>query len=195
MRRLQKALLNWAVRYHACVDGVIVDWLLQTALKTLEAWRRSLGRIEEVWIRDREEPGKLHTEKRYLWALGLMGLPAPLIEDYVFKSRGWNPAVETRREAELRIRQDLRGYLDRQEATVRGHGWEPTPEKRNPAHLEWFVRYQVEGLSIQKLANQYPRSGRPPNRISVRGAIRDVEERIGWPLRRRLPGGRPRHVT
>ena len=139
---LKDRLVMWATKFH-----IYEDWVLKSALGTLAFW--SLGASSLTWI----HPAPLQS--------------SALTDDerrFAFEHPGWYPELLTQEQAEANIRlvfdASLRLYFERIEALAKDRGLKRTPTKRSRSgqsalrHFEWLVRWQVQGWTQQRIANE-----------------------------------------
>lgn len=102
----------------------------------------------------------------------------------------WDPRVETWGEFENRIDELYRhykaAYKKRTEDFFKQVGYEVGKEKQADAHFEWFVRYQVQGWSKERIAREYHTA-----RQNVSSAIEEIARLVCLEPRPTVKGGRP----
>lgn len=108
---------------------------------------------------------------------------------FVFEDSGWDVARETREEAKERMQAafqgHLSGYLDGIEGEFRARGWvppRPTRAKRG-RYMEWLVRWQCQGWTKQRIAEEYGADKREVDR-----EVKRVADELELRLRRGKPG-------
>jgi hypothetical protein len=181
---LRDSVQRWAEQ-HNLTD----PWLLDTILTNLCMWARSSDRHQALdWM----YPGGLMISKKSKGAKGvslIMGSPGGVyIESRApdESPRPYDPAVETRSE----YFESLKPYLDRQEAIMGSlYGFHKTKAKRNRAHFEWLVRYQIQGWSHRKIADAY--SDKTLTEDAIGKAIRKTSKLVGLTVRQPGKAGRP----
>ena len=94
-------------------------------------------------------------------------------------------------EAQFKVWQEAQqrrftAFLDAQDKAAKAAGGQPTKETRQPLHIEWAVRWQVQGWRRKQLETHYHRGW-----SSIRDAINETLEQIGLPKVKGEPG-RPR---
>lgn len=138
-------LRAWARRWH-----LDVFWVRVIALLTLyELYKQEQDPSEE-------RPPRLRCTD---WEYEATSFAPPLTaedlaHDCVLPT--WDPTGYLAEEGERAIREAFERYLPQYMARIhrlaRERGATPVRVKRKPEHLEWFVRYQVQGISYEILA-------------------------------------------
>lgn len=103
----------------------------------------------------------------------------------------WDPREETWDEFEKKIDELYKHYKEayrkRTEEFFKKNGYVKGKEKYEDSHFEWFVRYQVQGWSKEKIAREYH-----VTRQSVTNAIDEIGDLVGLKPRPTSKGGRPK---
>lgn len=118
-----------------------------------------------------------------------------LMEDTDWANSGnpiaWDPREETWDEFEEKIdglyERYKEAYRKRTEEFFKQNGYVKGKEKYEDSHFEWFVRYQVQGWSKEKIAREYH-----VTRQSVTNAINEIGDLVGLKPRPASKGGRPK---
>jgi hypothetical protein len=151
------------------------------ALAPLQAWATKWGLTDSWALETARATLKFHaaipelrTYRQWPWmALGARWEPAewPILIT-------WDPLRE--REAAFRQRVDV--YIGQIHMRAKGLGLLKSPEKREPEHVLWLVRYQVNDWTYEQILDEY-RS--PDTDIStVEKAVRETARLIGLTLRK-----------
>jgi hypothetical protein len=121
-RPVPNAIANWAVRRQ-----ISYPWVLSAAVGTL----RTIAAMPELRCRR-----------------GWHSVPITVRWEPHFPIEGWNPVKE--RETQFRGR--IEAHIAAVRIQMESLGYQTTPEKRNvEKHVEWLVRYQVEGWSWDQI--------------------------------------------
>jgi len=169
------ALRTWSDQFH-----LADEWCAQVALHTLNDWARSSHPVREP-LRFR------------LPSFGGAVPEDPTPPD--FRLPEWSPTFETWAEVEERARaafeNALKQYREAGRAWAGGLGLEAAPTMKAPkdldlsAHFEWLVRWQVQGWTQPRIANEYKRRfGQDPawkerDPKSIASALRKTADLIG----------------
>ncbi|MDI3501693.1 MAG: hypothetical protein PWP22_1464 [Thermoanaerobacter sp.] len=115
-------------------------------------------------------------------------------EIFRYMPLAWDPRFKTWEEFEEQIdflfKHYKKAYKKRTEEFFRRSGYILGKEKQEVKHFEWFVRYQIQGWSKEKIAKEYYVS-----RQNVTQAINDISDLIGLKPRPVSKGGRPKKVN
>ncbi|MFI5168080.1 MAG: hypothetical protein ACHQQS_15845 [Thermoanaerobaculales bacterium] len=145
------------------------DWLLRIALHTVASWLAASWAGHEPPVGFESPPFGAH------W---FRTIP------FTFRYPAWNPTHDPWPAYNEALRKALdraiHAYRDRSEAEPRKRGLRPAPEKREiDRHLDWLVKFQVEGKSYNKIAKD---PGAPDVR-TVQRAVTDTARLVGLTLR------------
>jgi hypothetical protein len=104
--------------------------------------------------------------------------------------RPWAPEVETKAEAEERLRREFEKALARHLAEMRvaaeAAGLEPSPVKTAGHHFEWMALRQVSGWRPSRIAERFGVGA-----STVRAALADLSKLLELTLRPVKPGPEP----
>jgi hypothetical protein len=100
----------------------------------------------------------------------------------------WDMRSETWDEFETNIdvafKSYKKAYKQRMEAYMKQLDFTVSIKKRNLDHFEWFVRYQLQGWSMRKIADDYSKtSGKLVVEDTVSKALHSVSDTVLLPLR------------
>lgn len=168
LRTVEALLLEWGMSFH-----LADDWILDQALRTVNAWARG----ENVaWVNPLRD-----------WAIRGDTLKQPL---HIPVSR-WDPRRESLKDAHARMLEECRNFLRQylEEAwRYEGSGSQlPASDdglmKTNLEHFEWLVRWQVNGWTYSEIAKHYfVEVG------TVKTELKRTAEVVGIRRRRGAPG-------
>ncbi|AST57377.1 mitochondrial outer membrane protein IML2 [Thermoanaerobacterium thermosaccharolyticum] len=103
----------------------------------------------------------------------------------------WNPTLETWENFNKRIDALFSRYKElykkRTEEFLKQNNFVKGKEKQEDVHFEWFVRYQIQGWSKEKIAKEYY-----VTRQNVSNAIKEIADLVGLKPRPASKGGRPK---
>ncbi|PHO06651.1 hypothetical protein BFT35_10340 [Thermoanaerobacterium thermosaccharolyticum] len=103
----------------------------------------------------------------------------------------WDPRKETWDEFEKKIDELYTQYKEIYKKEIedffKDNDYIPGKGKYEDSHFEWFVRYQVQGWSKEKIAREYH-----VTRQSVTNAIDEIGDLVGLKPRPTSKGGRPK---
>ncbi|WP_434578169.1 hypothetical protein [Thermoanaerobacterium thermosaccharolyticum] len=103
----------------------------------------------------------------------------------------WNPTLETWEDFNKRIDALFSHYKElykkRTEEFLKQNNFVKGKEKQEDEHFEWFVRYQIQGWSKEKIAKEYY-----VTRQNVSNAIKEIANLVGLKPRPASKGGRPK---
>lgn len=183
----EAALDNWLGRWN-----INAPWVRDAALRTLEDWEEGWAAPGDYRDNDLEWQMPLGESDGY-WASDtittkelLRGSPT----HFVYDPTGTDLTTVRAQFAasQERQRHHFEAFIDAQNRKAESAGGVRTKELREPAHLEWAVRWQVLGWRRKKLEAHYHR-GWP----SIRDAINETLEQIELPRVKGAPG-RPRRT-
>jgi hypothetical protein len=172
--RFKPYLLEWASAFHA--DGE--SWVLEGALETLAAWY--------------EHP---HWREGLDVTLFCPPVATEILVDYerfTFEDSGWSPQWERWPDFRARVVARFETQLAAYETTTRGMiealGAERSQNSFSRVNFDWFVMYQMLGMSSTKILNRVAASGhRRANGRPVRGdestvrkGVNAVAKLVAW---------------
>jgi len=172
---LRYDLLQWAEEYN------LEDrWCLEIAFRTVEQWYLNPA-----------------FAARLMWARSAVGYNPPVKEEegrFNFVFPVWDTVAQERgdyyAEAEKAFRQYLVEYCDRLESLTRERGFIEQKMKREHAHFEWLVWYQVKYKSQSWIGDRFNAT-----RSTVAEGIKDAASMCGLTLRPPKVAGRPRKLN
>jgi hypothetical protein len=149
-------------------DMIAQDLAFGDALAHLIDWAFKFG-LAQPWCYRAAWGTLSHMRKNSKFAWFTAPLPAGWeIIPFRLELPGWNVGAELRAKAKARIRNEvlssldkaLEDHLDACEANMLAHGWtRPRKVRRRggkiPAHMEWFVRWQCQGWTKARIADEY----------------------------------------
>jgi len=174
-RQLQDAL-------HSLLDEkhLNCDWIAEAAVETIDAWHGGLDpEVDSGWI---------------LPGAGIWTPLNPAEKQFSF-SESWEPASESRRDAQKRIldsfRKRLEGWMRETESLAISRGFVETPESRKEeVHLRWLAQFQVGMQSPEDIFRATEEKVQSFQAIAQ--AVNRVADRIGLPRRTGKRGPAPR---
>lgn len=144
-------------------------------------WARRFGLERCAWFVEvgdatilmwRTNPG---TQRHLIWgADGLAGRRVPERPSIP----PWDDEEETEPEFDARIE----AYKVAAKAIAASRGLIPTPELRNPLHLEWLVRRVIQKWSVPKIATTYATATTTPNPSTINRGINEAAAIVGLPV-------------
>ncbi len=158
----------WARRWNLTIDGDAAAWAVRLAHRSLDCWTQD-PRIT-TWL--------VGSWASYVFQ-----------ENIQFSAQTYEPREETREAARRRILDAVARELDRQienvEKELSNGGSIEVPIKRVPlAHLEWFVKFQLQGEPINSFAKG--------SESAIRQACRSIAALLPLSLRRERLGRPPK---
>jgi hypothetical protein len=169
---LKQSLLEWA-EYYNLND----QWCLDKAFRTLDQWYQNSAFAE-----------------RLMWGREAIGYIPPVgVEEgkFSFTFPTWDPVSQSRssyqEEVERAFRQYRIRYCNRIEELTRERDYVERKRKRDSAHYEWLVWYQVKYKSQSWIVQEFNAT-----RATVAEAIKGAASMCGLTLRPRNAAGRPR---
>jgi hypothetical protein len=174
---LNEALNSWAAKYN--LDA---DWCKDTALRAFEYW----GTAPEDYDTDYWEGG------------GWTDVPMEIGDSPDFAERSftfshsidgliWSTREQIVSELRSEFERVVSDYVNHLENVLRDAGHTISPKKRSADHFIWFIRYQVQKKSQNKIVQEFNQ-----DRTTVRDGIHSIAELIKLPLRPTSRPGRPR---
>ncbi len=169
VRPLEDAIISWAERYHLGREFWTVDaeWVYDAALDTLDRWELEPEALETAYFGSR----------RIGWdAEALETPPSPPAYDPVFDEK-------------TEYLERVKRYMDEVERQAR---LVKAVDKENLQHVDWVVRYQVQGWSHAAIRDEYPKDEiELYDTSNISKSLRDTARSLGLKLRPHAPGGRP----
>jgi hypothetical protein len=190
---ISEPLKAWLRRWHLPCPPEDDRWCFEWAMQTMHEWEimhewhvdpRNIRGYR--WAPPEGSPGIIDPEQAFRFEL-----TAPIPGRAVRPLDGWNPEYERKANAARRISgafsQALKAYIDKLDRAARERGNQRTPTKRERAHFEWLVRFQVKGESFADIAAGLPHI----TSKAVERAVRRTAKLVGIPLRPLKRTGRP----
>lgn len=160
---LKLALTNWAARFHADAE-----WLMVGALRTLHGWYIAPDwRSSLAWDR--------HHGRKDIPAVG---------KAFEFHYPGWEVQLLSWQAYTASLRQSLEKKLLEYEKQTRelaeAVGLVRARKKYSQANLEWFVLYQFAGMTSKAIVDRYAGEGKFFDESSALKGIKAAAKLIGW---------------
>jgi hypothetical protein len=170
---LESALFEWAHEFNA-----EEDWLIMGAFRTLRDWH-----IAPDW------------RASYKWNTFCSHDDVPVVgPDFEFRSGRWDVQLRSWPDYSLALRKKFEKTLLEYELNVRelakAAGLVRTRRKYSPDNLDWFVLYQLAGISSTKIASQWSQRGTNVDDSTVLKGIKAAEMLLQWKSLRR-PNTKP----
>lgn len=132
--------------------------------------------------------------------------PAPFLPSdchtFEFEATRWHPLYETRKEAKDRLMRAFEAVLDlylakQVEDLKSSPAFQKNSPKLNLEHFDWLATYQVEGLSLSKIAQKFLPVDREGGRKTIAAGVEAAGQLLAgtaWDIWRRpaMRGGRPK---
>ncbi len=196
--KLRESLFQWSKNQH--LDAM---WCRAFAYQTLDYWSRLPERCNDVswYSATNGTPSCLFRPLPYEEAASKEQRTLTFVRELEDYSR--TKRAQIRAGAVKAFEQYLDSHLDQMEATANKRGFAATLKKREPLHFEWFVNFQVNGMSYEDVfALHFPnlhaslkQQGKlsSDNTKAIRKAINEISRIIELPLRPegKAPGRRP----
>ena len=163
---LKTALLQWATTFNA-----LAEWLLDTALRTMDGWRR----VPE-W------------RARHQWdTLIISSSEVVCGKPFTFAYNGWELQSFTWPVYCESVRRQFESALADYEKSARllaqSEGLRRSPRNHSPINFDWFVLYQFAGMASTEIASRPEYVKYDPTTI-MKG-VKVAANLIGWNLRGR----------
>jgi hypothetical protein len=173
-KQFEPLLLAWAQCFH--VDGE--DWILEGAIRSLNLWCESTDYL-------RQPVPDIHRFQTLVAEESLLSDEEWLRLDFLL---GWDPQTERWSKFRKRIFRDLkaglRSYEQRQRNLVEVRGGKRIRYRYSQSNIDWFVHYQLEGLSYREIADHYA-SNETVDENAVSHGIHTVVALLDWKRLRR----------
>jgi hypothetical protein len=179
---------KWARTYKLTIENRPAEWILAAADANLTLWADGSFYANPQWLcLDRFETGRLKIKGERL---------------EVFYNPESMRAEDAHADLDRQI-QDIHGRAEKLGARSTS-GMVKRPSSRRfydetgeileiPQHVEWFVRRQVCGDSLDTLAHELPSTYEEPNK-AIQTACRSFAKLIGLTPRRDKPGPKGKHL-
>ena len=182
---------EWARRFNLTKGGHIAGWVLYSARVTIMGWQ-AIPQLRVPLLMDFQQveiPVKAST---------LTSADCRVVLDVAWNPLG--PALsvpgsvpgETCGEFLNRVRKQAKAEIERIVRSVKRRGAQPCPEKREPQHFDWAVRFQVLKHSVPEITGCV--KGAELETRAVTRAISQVLDLIGLTRRPEKPGPKPTNL-
>ncbi len=112
--------------------------------------------------------------------------------DFSFEHPGWDPLFIAESQAREIIKKAFENCLDtyikcKKEEFNANSKYKPIPRFRDDFQFRWFIHYQLQNWSQNKITNNY-------NTVkqNIAKGLQGISKLLDLPLRKRLPSGKPR---
>jgi hypothetical protein len=172
-------LKEWAGRWH-----LEADWCLLQAWYAFIWWESALDDPENY-------DANLHEADDWTaYSASYERSANPDEQVFKFEYRTPDLSFRTIKDIKEEVREaferELNEHLERLAALAKQRGFIDIPVKRGDDHFVWLIQFQVQGWSMQKIANEYG-----AGRKTVEEGINAVAALIQLSRRDPLPSGRP----
>ena len=165
-RELTRHLFRWAGEFNILPEET---WIFERALQTMCLWLGKPERRESIYF--------FHPP---------IGRTTEVTPPFSFDAPDWVPQDEKWASYSAKVKQlfaeSLRDYKEKVCAIMDDHGVRRSKARHSPRNFEWFVLYQLGGLSQGEIARRYTTANETPDVSTVRKGVHKVAELINWEI-------------